>query len=48
VAATVVTHLGTVKSSNQAWEILIMYVGRSRVCIIALKQRIPVSKKETN
>ncbi|GAU24672.1 hypothetical protein TSUD_322800 [Trifolium subterraneum] len=41
VAATVVTHLGTVKNSNQAWEILkTMYVGRSRVRIMALKQRI--------
>ncbi|GAU19513.1 hypothetical protein TSUD_77570 [Trifolium subterraneum] len=31
VAATVVTHLGTIKNSNQAWEILkTMYVGRSR------------------
>ena len=41
VAATVVTHLGIVKSSNQAWEILkTMYASRSRVRIMALKQRI--------
>ncbi|CAJ2654481.1 unnamed protein product [Trifolium pratense] len=41
VAATVVTHLGTVKNSNQAWEILkTMYAGRSRVRTMALKQRI--------
>lgn len=46
VAATVVTHLGTVKSSNQAWEILkTMYASRSRVRIIALKQRISNFKK---
>jgi len=41
VAATVVTHLGTVKNSNQAWEILkTMYASRSRVRVMALKQRI--------
>ncbi|MCI06736.1 hypothetical protein A2U01_0027796, partial [Trifolium medium] len=46
VAATVVTHLGTVKNSNQAWEILkTMYAGRSRVRIMALKQRISNFRK---
>ncbi|GAU23053.1 hypothetical protein TSUD_337010 [Trifolium subterraneum] len=46
VAATVVTHLGTVKNSNQAWEILkTMYDGRSRVRIMALKQRISNFRK---
>jgi hypothetical protein len=38
VAATVVTHLGTVKTSNQAWEILkTMCAGRSRVRAMTLK-----------
>lgn len=46
VAAIVVTHLDTVKGFNQAWEILrTMYDIRSRVCIIALKQRISNFKK---
>jgi len=37
VAAIVLTHLGTVKNSKQAWEILkTMYVGRSRVRVMAL------------
>jgi hypothetical protein len=46
VAATVVTHLGTVKNSNQAWEILkTMYAGRSHVRIMALKQRISTFTK---
>jgi hypothetical protein len=46
VAATVVTHLGTVKNSNQAWEILkTMYAGCSRVRIMALKQRISTFTK---
>jgi hypothetical protein len=46
VAATVVTHLGTVKNSNQAWEVLkTMYAGRSRVRVMALKQRISNFRK---
>ncbi|CAJ2644383.1 unnamed protein product [Trifolium pratense] len=48
VTATVVTHLGTVKTSQQAWEILkTMYVGRSRVRVMALKQRISTFAKGT-
>ncbi|KAF1863682.1 hypothetical protein Lal_00030761 [Lupinus albus] len=46
VAATVVTHLGTVKTSKQAWDILqTMYASRSRVRIMALKQKITTFHK---
>lgn len=35
-----VTHLGTIKSSNQAWDILkTIYVGRSSVHIMALERK---------
>jgi hypothetical protein len=48
VTATVVTHLGTVKTSQQAWEILkTMYAGRSRVRVMARKQRISTFAKGT-
>jgi hypothetical protein len=48
VTATVVTHLGTVKTSQQAWDILkTMYAGRSRVRVMALKQRISTFAKGT-
>ncbi|XP_019459910.1 PREDICTED: uncharacterized protein LOC109359668 [Lupinus angustifolius] len=44
MAATVVTHLGTVQSSLQAWETLkTMYASRSRVRIMTLKQKITTS-----
>lgn len=46
VAATVVTHLGTVKTSKEAWDTLqTMYAGRSRVRIMALKQKISTFTK---
>lgn len=48
VTATVVTHLGTVKTSQQTWDILkTMYAGRSRVRVVALKQRISTFTKGT-
>ncbi|XP_019417294.1 PREDICTED: uncharacterized protein LOC109328330 [Lupinus angustifolius] len=48
VAATVVTHLVTVQSSLQAWETLkTMYASRSRVRIMALKQKITTFTKGT-
>jgi len=48
VNATVVTHLGTIKTSQQAWNILqTMYAGRSRVRVMALKQRISTFTKGT-
>ena len=49
VASTVVTHLGTVKISNQEREILkTMYAGRSRVHISHSNNGFLISKKETN
>lgn len=49
VTAIAATHLGTVKTFNKAWEILkTMYVGLSRVRVMTLKQKIPISKKEIN
>ncbi|MCH99946.1 hypothetical protein A2U01_0020961, partial [Trifolium medium] len=48
VAATVVTHLGTVTNAKQAWDILkTMYAGKSRIRIMALKQRISTFGKGT-
>ncbi|XP_019446253.1 PREDICTED: uncharacterized protein LOC109349733 [Lupinus angustifolius] len=48
VAATVVTHLGTVPIAKHEWETLkTMYASRSRVCIMALKQRITTFTKGT-
>ncbi|KAI4300003.1 hypothetical protein L6164_033423 [Bauhinia variegata] len=48
VTATVVTHLGAVRTSKQAWDTLkTMYAGRSRVRIMALKQRISTFTKGT-
>ncbi|KAI4346062.1 hypothetical protein L6164_013144 [Bauhinia variegata] len=48
IKATVVTHLGVVRTSKQAWDTLkTMYVGRSRMRIMALKQRISTFTKGT-
>ncbi|XP_019423089.1 PREDICTED: uncharacterized protein LOC109332565 [Lupinus angustifolius] len=48
VAAIVVTHIGTVKTAKQAWDTLkTMYASRSRVRIMALKQRITTFNKGT-
>jgi N-acetyl-gamma-glutamylphosphate reductase len=48
VAATVVTHLGTVTNAKQVWDILkTMYAGKSRIRIMALKQRISTFGKGT-
>ena len=48
VAAIVVTHLGTVTNAKQAWDILkTMYAGKSRIRIMALKQRISTFGKGT-
>ncbi|XP_019432743.1 PREDICTED: uncharacterized protein LOC109339710 [Lupinus angustifolius] len=48
VAATIVTHLGTVQSSLKTWETLkTMYASRSRVRIMALKQKITTFTKGT-
>jgi len=48
IAATVVTHLGTVTNAKQAWDILkTMYVGKSRIRIMALKQRVSTFGKGT-
>ncbi|KAI4299985.1 hypothetical protein L6164_033405 [Bauhinia variegata] len=48
ITATVVTHLGAVSTSKQAWDTLkIMYARRSRVHIMALKQRISTLPKGT-
>ncbi|XP_019459984.1 PREDICTED: uncharacterized protein LOC109359746 [Lupinus angustifolius] len=48
MVATVVTHLCTVKTAKKVWDILkTMYVSRSRVRIMALKQHITTFRKGT-
>lgn len=48
IAATVVTHIGTVQTAKQAWDTLkSMYAGRSRVRIMALKKKISNFNKGT-